>query len=92
MDESTSVSGAAMPGGQLPEQLILQRVEERWAELRTKHPEYFAYLEDVDPDLASRAEVTDLMRCAPSPEILMFIYAKFTTRLQLAAITGREFA
>lgn len=73
------------------EQSILKRVEGLWESLRASHPEYFAYLEDVDPDLATRAEMLDLMNSAPTQDILMFVYAKFTTRIQIASITGRAF-
>jgi len=86
-------TGRGVPDAALAtlERQIVNRVEARFAELRNSNAEYFAYLEDVSPDLARRAELVDLMNSAPTLEVLMFLYAKFTMRLQLAAITGREF-
>lgn len=59
--------------------------------LRDTHPEFFAYLEDVDPDTAPRAELVDLMNSAPNEQVKFYLFGKFTMRLVIASVTGREF-
>lgn len=74
------------------EQVILARAQAQWAALRASDPEFFAYMEDANPMLASRAELLDLMDRAPSDAVFMYLFANFLMRLEIAAITGREFS
>lgn len=62
------------------------------ASLKETHADYFAYLEDVDPDTAPRAELLDMMRSAPNKSIQFYLFGKYTFRLNMAAITGRDFS
>lgn len=59
--------------------------------LRDSHPDYFAWFEDVDPDTASRSDLTDLMVSAPTEQVKFFLFGKFSMRLMIATVTGREF-
>jgi len=61
------------------------------ADVQRTAPEYFAYFEDADPDTAGRAELVELMVNAPNDQLKYFLFGKFTSRLALAAATGREF-
>lgn len=74
------------------EQAILARAHAQWMALRASDPEYFAYMEDANPMLARRAELLDLMDRAPSESVFMYLFANFSMRLEIAAITGREFS
>ena len=58
--------------------------------LRDTHPDWFFYLEDVDPDRASREEMMDLMRTAPTLEAKFFIFGTLTMRIQNARLFGMD--
>jgi hypothetical protein len=73
------------------EDLIVKNMFSEIETLKETHPEFFAYFEDVDPDTAPRAELVDLMASAPNDQVKFFLFGKFTMRLTLAAVTGREF-
>ena len=73
------------------ETAILARAHAQWQALRASDPEYFAYMEDANPMLARREELLDLMDRAPSEPVFMYLFANFSMRLEIAAITGREF-
>jgi len=60
-------------------------------QLKETHAEFFAWFEDVDPDSAPRGELVDLMANSPNDAVKYFLFGKYTMRLQLASITGREF-
>lgn len=73
------------------EELVVQACFSQIQSLRDTHPEYFAYFEDVDPDVASRADLLDLIASAPTDAVKFFLLGKFTMRMAIAAVTGREF-
>ena len=54
-----------------------------------QHPEYWALFEDTDVDSAS-SDLLNLINTAPAEQIRYFLLGKLTTRLQIAAITGRS--
>lgn len=60
-------------------------------ELRSTHPEWFAYFEDADPDTAPRAELVELMSSAPNDAVKFFLLGKYMMRITIASVTGREF-
>jgi cAMP phosphodiesterase len=60
-------------------------------QLRGSSPDYFAYFEDVDPDTCSRSDLYDLMHSAPNERVRFFLLGKYTMRISIASITGREF-
>ena len=70
---------------------IFGRSQEIMAALQRSHPTYFAYMDDANPMLARRSEILDLMEKAPNDAIFMYLVANFNLRLELAAVTGREF-
>ena len=74
------------------EQMIVSRAHAQWQALRQSDPEFFAYMEDANPMLARRSELLDLMDRAPSESVFMYLFANFSMRLEIAAITGREFS
>jgi hypothetical protein len=59
--------------------------------LKDTNPDFFAFLDDVDPDTASRSDLVDLMASAPNEKIAFYLFGKYSMRLMMAAITGREF-
>lgn len=60
--------------------------------LEANHPEWYATYNDVLPDsLATRAELGELWATAPTEFACALIYAKFTSRLEIAAHTGLAF-
>lgn len=91
MSDATTSQGSGQTGLAGLETELVNRLNQRIASLRQTNPEWFAYLEDVDPDTARRAELVDMMASAPNDLLLGFLYGKFTNRLVLATITGREF-
>ena len=58
--------------------------------LKDSHPDWYYYLEEVDPDLANREEMMDLLQSAPTPEAKFFIFGKLTMRIQLARLYGND--
>lgn len=61
-------------------------------ELERHHPDWYELYEDTSPDTASRADVVELMYSAPTDFALGLLYGKFTMRVEIASITGREFS
>lgn len=80
-------------GGDEALRAVLERADAQWKLLRTSNPEYFAQLEDANPMLARRADLLNLMNAAPKDNdaVFMYLFANYSMRLEIAAITGREF-
>ena len=71
---------------------LVNALFEEIAKLRDTHPDFFAYMEDVDPDTAPRAELLDMISSAPTPLVRGYLFGKFTFRLNmLENVTGRPF-
>lgn len=87
-DSSSAVS--PMTAARLERQLV-KRAESLLDALRKTDPEYFDFMEDANPMLATRADLRRLMERAPNDSVFMYVFANFSTRLELAAVTGREF-
>lgn len=71
------------------EREALAHAEREMAKLEAEFPEWWAFYDEVMPDIAPRADVVELLRTAPNDAARMLIYGKFTMRLEIAAITKR---
>lgn len=80
-----------MDNSNLRENAIVREMFAEIEKLKQTNPEYFAFFEDADPDTATRAELVDLMASAPNDLVKYFILGKFTMRMTIASVTGREF-
>lgn len=58
--------------------------------LKDTHPDWYFYFEDLDPDLASRRELIDLIESAPNEAARFYIFGKLTMRMQLARLFGAD--
>ena len=74
------------------EVIAIARCDKKINDLREQHADWFELFDDTLPDSAPRAEVVELMASAPSDFALGLMYGKFTMRLELEAVTGREFS
>lgn len=74
-----------------PESVVVRDLFADIASLKDTHPDYFAYFDDVDPDTATREELLDLMTSAPNERVKYFLFGKYSMRLTIASVTGREF-
>ena len=54
------------------------------------HPNWFADLDAIDPDIASRKELMHLLRTAPNDIAKFYIFGKLTLRMQLAHLFGSD--
>ncbi|HWS26698.1 MAG TPA: hypothetical protein VN259_09040 [Xanthomonadales bacterium] len=59
--------------------------------LAEQHPQWYQEFEDIDPFVADRADVEDLVRRAPTEFASGMLCGILMFRQQLAAMTGREF-
>ncbi len=59
--------------------------------LAAEHPAWYQEFEDIDPFVANREDVEDLVRRAPTEFASGVLCGILMFRQQLAAITGREF-
>jgi hypothetical protein len=75
-----------------PEVTAIARCDQKMNELKEQHADWFELFDDTLPDSAPRAEVVELMMSAPNDFALGLMYGKFTMRLELEAVTGRDFA
>lgn len=74
-----------------PEQTAIVRCDTRMKELQQSHPDWYELFDDTLPDTAPREEVVELMLSAPNDFAMGLMYGKYTMRLEMAAVTGREF-
>jgi hypothetical protein len=58
--------------------------------LARQHPDWFARLDAIDPDLASREDLEQMIETAPTVFLAGYLYGKLTMRVQLDAITRRD--
>ena len=54
-------------------------------------PDWWALFEAIDPDIASREEVLELLDTAPNDFTRGVIYGKLSMRIQMAMVTGIPF-
>lgn len=54
-------------------------------------PDWAAYYEDVQPCSAPKADILELLRCAPTPFAKGLMYGIYLMRYELSLMTGREF-
>lgn len=76
---------------QSPEETAIARCDTRIKELQQSHPDWFELFDDTLPDNAPRSEVVELMLSAPNDFSMGLMYGKYTMRLEIAAVTGRDF-
>jgi len=69
----------------------LAKCERQMDDISLTFAEWYAFYEDVAPDNAPREDLIELLRTAPNAFAQGLVYGKFTMRLEIAAITGREF-
>ncbi|MDL5034302.1 hypothetical protein QRD43_20540 [Pelomonas sp. APW6] len=81
----TSTDNAAV------ERQVLDLCQAELASLRTTHPDWYVFLDDVDPDICSRTDLVELMNTAPTPGARQYLFGKFTMRIAISLITGRPF-
>lgn len=68
---------------------LLDRCQAELEQIRDTHPDWFAYFEDRDPDICSRAEMMELIDTAPTVAARQFLFGKYSLRLTISMITGR---
>jgi hypothetical protein len=73
------------------ERQVLDSCQRELGSLRNTHPDWYAYLDDVDPDICDRAELVQLMNSAPTSAARHYLFGKFTMRIAISSITGRPF-
>ncbi|MES2977565.1 MAG: hypothetical protein V4731_04010 [Pseudomonadota bacterium] len=76
----------------IDERQALGKCESHMDALALAYPDWYALYDITMPDSASRAEVVELLSTAPNDFALALMYGKYTMRLEIAAITGREFS
>lgn len=54
-------------------------------------PDWAAYYEDVQPCSAPKADILELLRCAPTPFARGLMYGIYLMRYEMSLMTGREF-
>ena len=69
---------------------IIHSLIHRLELLNESHPEWYADLEKIDPDIASRRELMHLLETAPTDAARFFIFGKLTLRIQLAKLFGND--
>lgn len=73
------------------EDRLVQSCAARMEQAMQTSPDWFAYFEDVQAMSASRADVLELLRCAPDEFTRGLMYGIYLMRSELALVTGREF-
>ncbi len=73
------------------EQRALAQCCSELSSLKTTHPNWYAELDDVDPDICPRSDLVELMNTAPTPAARGYLLGKFTMRIAVSTITGRPF-
>lgn len=77
-------------GASREDQLVLA-CSQRMDHVAQVHPDWFAYFDDVQALSAMRADVAELLRCAPTEFTRGLMYGIYLMRSEIALITGREF-
>lgn len=72
------------------ERHALALAEAEMAKLETQFTQWWALFDDTSPYMAPRAEVVELMETAPNAFALGVFYGLYTMRLEIAAMTKRE--
>ena len=69
---------------------VIDGLFQRIIDLKDSYPDWYFYLEDVNPDLATRQQLMELIETAPTLEARYYIFGKLTLRMQLARLIGRD--
>lgn len=70
---------------------IIDRCEIELAALFLPRPELSDLIEDLDPQVCSRADLVAAMEVAPSRELRLYLYAVYQFREMLAMAIGVKF-
>jgi hypothetical protein len=74
-----------------PEQAALSVCAQKMKQLQAAHPDWFALYEDTPVNTARRLEVVELMHSAPNDFALGLMHGVYAMRIELEAVTGRQF-
>lgn len=75
----------------LLELAAIRRVQRLMAESMAGHPDFHAWMDEVDPYTACRGDLADLMDSAPSDVVRGLLFGIHMMRIQIAAVTGRAY-
>jgi len=73
------------------EERLVQACAARLDHVMQTNPDWFAYFDDVQAMSANRADIAELLRCAPDEFTRGLMYGIFLMRSEMALITGRDF-
>lgn len=71
---------------------LMAMCDQELAPIRSQFPDWWAYFEDLDPDICDRADLFELIATAPTPLVRQYLHGKLSLRMAIAQITGRAFA
>jgi len=78
-------------GAERNEERLVQSCAARLDHAMQTSPEWFAYFDDVQALSANRADIAELLRCAPDEFTRGLMYGIYIMRSEMALITGRDF-
>lgn len=92
MSDSALVFGSADSSERdtSPEAAALRIAEAAIAKVAANFPDWFLLFEDVQIETASRQELTELMSTAPTEFVHGLLHGVYLMRIEIAAITGRD--
>ena len=70
---------------------LLHAAREQMELIKKDHPDWHADFEDVDPFVADRPQVEQLLKTAPTAWASGYVTGIFVLRQQIAIVSGREF-
>jgi hypothetical protein len=74
-----------------PEQAALLACAQKMKHLQAAHPDWFALYEETLVNTARRAEIVELMHSAPTDFSLGLMHGVYAMRIELEAVTQRQF-
>lgn len=69
----------------------LEDLQQKMDVVKGDHPGWYADFEDIDPFVADRSDVEQLLRTAPTDWAVGYVSGILAVRQQLALVTGRGF-
>lgn len=70
---------------------LIHRINNRMLALSETFQEWFEALDFIDPDFCSRSELEEMILTAPIAFLEGVMFGKLSTRIQMAASTGKRF-
>lgn len=81
--------GSGAGAGRTPGARAVEQCMAELGALAVTHPAWYAWFEDVDPDLCGQMQLIELLESAPTSLARGFLMGKLSLRQQIATITGR---